>query len=191
MYITRLSRKILLLVFDHLNKWSASFGYFIFCLGPIDDGDELEELLNQMGGKRQARGKEQRRREGSRLILIDLNNREIIYLARLVMSERVNVTGLLYGTRGAKRTTTKRVAEAGSLKEEEEEEGGGPMVRTCLSHQQRSIIYIYIYICIKADKKIYRFIVVNSADVGRERNNMGAPRETGNEGEKNKALDGY
>ncbi len=46
---------------------------------------------------------------------------------------------------------------------------------TCLSHQQQSIIIIYIYIySIKTDKKIYRFIVVNSAsDVGRERERKG------------------
>lgn len=38
---------------------------------------------------------------GTCLILIDLNNREIISLGSLlVMSERVNVTGLLYGTQG-------------------------------------------------------------------------------------------
>ena len=43
---------------------------------------------------------ERRRRKG--LILIDLNNQEIISTTVAVMSERVNVTDLLYGTQGRK-----------------------------------------------------------------------------------------
>ena len=79
--------------------WTFSFG--------SKEGERREPSLgllkNQMGMRMQARGKEeQRRRErGTCLILIDFNNREIISLGSLlVMSERVNVTVLLYGTQG-------------------------------------------------------------------------------------------